>query len=354
VSARFDVIIVGAGPAGAAAALELARRRPHAAHRVLVLDRAIFPRHKLCGGGLVRRAEDFLVALEVDATVPSVVVDVILTRLGGRAQSQRQQRLFRVVRREELDFALLRAAAARGVVTREGEAVRALTRLPDAIGLTMSNGDRLLAAIVIGADGARSHVRRALLPQSSIADVRRFVALEILTPGHDDPNTARFDFSPIDAGLSGYAWHFPSLIHGAPYMNRGIAATGRTPGASLRTHFREHLSTCGIELDAHSVQGAFAPIYDPRRRVSAERVLLAGDAVGVDPFVGEGISGALGMGLLAGIYAARALQTARFDFSDYSDTIASSRIGTTMAAAAHAADRVYSSRARSTHALAAR
>jgi geranylgeranyl reductase family protein len=328
----FDVIIVGGGPAGAAAALQLAKYGTEIARRTLLLDAARFPREKLCGGGLVPESDRFLEHLGVSSAqlgVPSVPIEELRFEYPGGRSVVRSRRFFHVVHRRELDAALLGAVRSRGVEVCEGETAVRFQRSADGIRVGTAGGVCLEARIVIGADGARSPVRRAL-----VGSVRseRFVALETLTPGHDggpgaSSRTAVFDFRPAATGLRGYAWDFPSLRGGEPWMNRGLAAGTRSSGIPLEKLFEETLAQRGIEPARGSIEGSGAPFYDPKRPQGAERVLLAGDAVGIDPWFGEGISVALGTGMLAAHAAAAALASGKFDFSDHARRVEESAVG---------------------------
>jgi geranylgeranyl reductase family protein len=325
----WDVIIVGGGPAGAATALQLAARSPALAARTLLLDRAVFPRHKLCGGGIVQRADALLESLGVRIDVPAVPIHAIRFEHAGGVAIERGNAMFRVVRREEFDHALLRAARARGVEVREAETVTDLRREPDTVRVVTTRGD-YRAGVVVGSDGSRSLVRRRLVGRSA---GQRFVALDVLT--REDPGStpefrehmAVFDFRRVGDGLRGYAWDFPSVKGGAAVMNRGIGGVTWPANQSLAEALSRRLESGGIRISQGDLEGTAVPLYHPATVQSAERVVLAGDAVGVDPLMGEGISVAIGTGMLAAHAVADAFESDDYGFTDFTQRIARSPIG---------------------------
>ncbi len=349
---RFDIAIVGAGPAGVAAALQIRALAAGREARVCLLDRAVFPRPKLCGGGITARTEQLLACLGVALDVPYVRVSEVRFLMPGESATRTGAALFKVVRREEFDAFLLGKALDRGVESKSGDAVRQLRVDDEGVLLTLASGAVLRAAIVIGADGANSTVRRCLVPRK--VRVEPFVALEILTPGHDPAARATFDFRTLAEGVRGYAWDFPSLVGGRPFMNRGIASIGEVPRGTLREVFRRVLRARGVECMDTDIEGAWAPLYHPEREQSAPRVLLAGDAVGIDPWLGEGISSAIGTGILAGHLAAAALESGAFGFEDYRERIAASTVGRALRANLTMASRFYGSGSRRSPAPAAK
>ena len=323
-----EIIIVGAGPAGSCAAIQLAQRG--LAESTLLVDRACFPRHKLCGGGVVRQADRLLDILGVYPDVPAVPIHTTRFEYPGGVSVRQAPGMFRVVRREEFDHALLREAERRGVTVLQGESIGALERISG--GIAVHGRETRTARIVIGADGANSRVRRAFVG----GQAPRFVALEVLTPMDEgkrggvsdaDANTAVFDFRGAEQGLRGYRWDFPSVRAGEPLMNRGIGGSAWTGSGSLAQLFARELDGQGVTMRRDELQGATAPLYHPAIPQSAPHVLLAGDAVGIDPWFGEGISTAVGTGILAANAAAEALQSGDFTFRDHHRRIRDSAVG---------------------------
>jgi geranylgeranyl reductase family protein len=330
---RFDLMIVGGGPAGSAAALQIATRDPDLAARTLLVDKATFPRDKLCGGGVIRQADRYLSFLGVHVDVPSVPIHTLRFEHRGGCSLHHQRNAFRVVRREEFDHALLQAVRTRGITVRDGESVRACTRHADGVRVTTTAGE-YDARVVIGADGANGVVRRALVP--SRRGIERFVALEVFTArtaresGPDRAATAVFDFRPAADGLHGYYWDFPSLYAGAPRMNRGLGGRTWPTGTTLRRLLDAELGRREQPATNGDLRGATIPVYDPRLPQGARNVVLAGDAVGVDPWLGEGISIAIGTGMLAAHATIDALARGDLDFSQHHRRIAQSAVGTTL------------------------
>ena len=328
----YDILIVGAGPAGSAAAIQIANRQPDLARRTLVVEKAVFPRPKLCGGGVTTHADALLTQLHVNIDVPAFPIHAIKFIYQDAEFTFRMQNVFRVVRREEFDAALAQRVRERGVELCEGDALIDLQRDDAGVSVQTKSG-MYRAKVVIGADGANSVVRQklGLMRWDRISRL-----MEILTPvdaaraSEFVDHTAVFDFTPIARGVQGYYWDFPSIKQGAPAMNRGVfdsRVRPDRPRAELKPIFDDALAARQIELDDAHLQGHPERWFDAAVAHSAPRVLLAGDAAGTEPLFGEGISHALNFGMIAANEALRALACGDFSFADYQRRVAWSALG---------------------------
>ena len=350
----YYIIIVGAGPAGLSTGLHLAQLAPELAERTLILERARHPRPKLCAGGITPGGEHWLRKLALDLSqVPSVDVREAHFLFEGRGfVVRRGPFLFRVVRRDEFDAWLANAARERRLTLQEDTWVRWIHPIEDGIQVETDQG-AYRARVVVGADGATGVVRRAIGRDQPSRTAR---SLEILASPADlknsmslDPQTGKvlIDFSWMVAGLQGYVWDFPTQVQGQPMHTRGIFDSRvhpRSPRVSLKGVLQEELTRAGATLDHYKLEGHPLRCFHPRGVFSAPHVLLVGDAAGIDPLLGEGISFALGYGDAA----ARELQIAftrnDFSFKGYRRRVLAHRTGRYMRRRATVAWLVYAIR----------
>ena len=313
--ARYDVAIVGGGPAGLSTALHLLAAAPRL--RVVVLERATYPRDKICAGAIAGRAFAVLRAIGVDAqldAVPCVRIDAGEAVLaGGRARVVVPEAA-RVVRRSEFDAALAAIARGRGIELRTGARVVGLRRHDRAVAVGLASGDELVARAVVGADGVAGVTRRlAGFGRGRL----RAQAVEVDTEGApDDPpaTTLRFTFDPT---LRGYLWDFPTPVDGRLLWSRGAYLLRDDARGDVRAHLAAHLARRGLTLDAHRPRQLAEQGLAPHAPLATPRVLLVGEAAGIDFPTGEGIAQAIAYGQVAGPYLAAALARDRIGFGDW-------------------------------------
>jgi geranylgeranyl reductase family protein len=306
-----DVVVVGGGPAGAAAAIALAR----AGREVVLVDKARFPRDKCCGDGLTTDALRLLEGLGLDpAALPSWqrVDDVVVRSPSGRVVTfplPRDAGTFAAIaRREELDAALVDLARGSGAKVLDGHACVGASVADDRVVLDVDGVGELQARYAVGADGMWSPLRKMV---------------GVAEPGYrGEWHAFRQYFAPVGPSaatrlhvwfepelLPGYAWSFP-LAGGAANVGFGIQR-GSTGGrltvgdmgeAWRRLLARPHVTDAlGAGARPQAPHKAWPiPARIDRVTLTAGRVLFAGDAAAAtDPMTGEGIAQALHTGLRA-------------------------------------------------------
>jgi flavin-dependent dehydrogenase len=344
VAVDFEVIIVGSGPAGSSTALHLAKLAPRLAARTLLLEKAVHPRVKLCAGGVTGKGLRILAGLGLPLRVDALAMDGVEIRYLHHRRHTRCAGLGVTIQRPAFDGWLAHAAAGRGVSLHEGEVFTALRVGEDTITLTTDRGS-YTARAVVAADGAGSRVRRAA---GFPAPPHRARLLMVDTPrGPRDADlredTLYLDFTPVAHGIHGYVWDFPTCIRGQSYINRGIYDRG-DPGSrkgSLKGPFREALAERGVDLDAHRLRGHLEREIDLATPVARPRVLLAGEAAGIDPTLGEGISQALAYGALAARQLIDAHRRGDWTFRGYGRRLRRSRLGMELRGTVDLARRLY-------------
>lgn len=356
---KYDVLIAGAGPAGMATALYLLRQRPALAGRIAALEKGRHPRFKPCAGGLVPKTRAALDELGLGLEPPGVEIFRGRARGPGRTVDlgERPEPLCTVVRRDEFDASLARAAQAAGLELCEETRVLDVAESAGGVRVATDHGD-FEAAVLVGADGSGSRVRRALFDGRKTS-VGRALMVEVAVDSRIAPEFARqlyrFDFKCVAAGIQGYSWSFPCLINGRPHLNLGIydqhpradTAPGRSKPAlldELRAAFpAARLADNG---GAHTFKAFPIRWYDPTDRYASARALLAGDAAGVDPLMGEGISYAFEHGKLAAGAIARMLEGDPAALAQYDRDVRGAAAGRKLRRLAWAARRFYGPRHR--------
>ncbi len=309
-----DVLVVGAGPAGCMAAVDLADRGVN----VLVVDRFLFPREKICGDGLLEESIKILSGVGLDAAVRENAhpVDFIRFVAPNGCECDLKGKLY-TLRRQELDALLLQAACDRGADFLGGvqvtEPLMDGHRFGGALGVdTQGTKVKILARLVLLATGANSKILSAF----GVLENKKHNAIGVrgyfrITDTIDE----RVMIVSYDRRLlPGYCWLFP-LGGGVFNVGCGIHLNGRkkmpTFGQNLTSFYKyveplskllrraEHIAPIRAASMRTGFRGA---------RACAPGLLVLGEALGLTfPFIGEGISNALESGRIASSVAVEAL-----------------------------------------------
>jgi len=302
-----DVIVAGAGPAGATAAIRLAR----AGMRVLIVERFALPRQKPCGGGIstrvlcrfpfLRDALRRITSLEIsDLYLEGPSGDIFRTRANGPAVI--------LIRRIEFDYLLVSLAIEAGAQVLAPAPVAQVRQDAEQVTLTLRDGRTVSAPIVIAADGVNSVIARRLglnpgWPPGHLAiDMMEETPIDLLQAAEPETLSVFYGYR----GAHGYAYVFPKRGHvnvGIGYVLSYFKETIDEAPYDLQRRFVSDLRSRGM-MDGESQRDYFTPflipIGGPLRRTAEGRVLLAGDAGGfVNGFSAEGIYYAMVTGDLA-------------------------------------------------------
>ncbi|WP_306112079.1 MULTISPECIES: NAD(P)/FAD-dependent oxidoreductase [unclassified Roseovarius] len=292
----FDLVILGAGPAGTAAAMQ-ARTLGLS---VALVDKALFPRQKLCGGLVTGRCAAHL----SDIFGMQITPDLFETRRNFEFHLKDQYLgdlqdvpPLHLTMRWDFDHHLLKQALAAGAADYTGHRIEALDFKNNKVNL--AEGEPLSYKLLIAADGVQSPTAKALFGKPFSQDTIGF-ALEVEGPAQapTEATPIRIDFAAADWG---YGWSFPKK------SSTTIGLGGlHAQNPNMKSHLATYLDKLGTGQTA-KVKGHFLPFGAPRPIPGKDNVLLAGDAAGlVDPITGEGIGHAIHSGALA----ARAAKTA--------------------------------------------
>ena len=279
----FDIIVIGAGPAGSAAATWAAK----AGACVALVDKARFPRTKLCGGLFTERSRAYYREIfdrEFDLTDVVSRDEIEFWHQGECLAKLNDIPPLHLTMRLDLDNRLYVHALKAGVQDFTGRPVASMTDTS----VTFRDGECLETRILIGADGVNSVTARHLFGAAFDKQKIGF-GLEIEAPGKDgseQPNPLRIDFA---AAIWGYGWSFPKT--GSTTIGVG-GLLDLNP--DMKDHFSTYLSRLGLDPEQQKFKGHYLPFGDFRETPGRKNVLLAGDAAGlVDPITGEGIAFAM-------------------------------------------------------------
>ncbi|MBF6044033.1 geranylgeranyl reductase family protein [Streptomyces sp. NRRL B-1677] len=298
----WDVVVVGAGPAGASAAHAAAS----AGRRVLLLEKAELPRYKTCGGGIIGPSRDSLPP-GFELPLRDRVHAVTFSLNGKLTRTRRSKRmLFGLINRPEFDAALVEAAKDAGAEVRTGVAVARVEQhgpaVPDrrTVAVVLAGGETVLARAVVGADGSAGRIGAHV--GVKLAEVDLGLEAEIPVPptvAEDWAGRVLIDWGPIPGS---YGWVFPK----GDTLTVGVISA-RGEGSATKRYLEDFIARLGLAGFEPSISsGHLTRCRSDDSPLSRGRVIVCGDAAGLlEPWTREGISFALRSGRLAGEWAVR-------------------------------------------------
>ena len=326
---EFDVVIVGAGPAGATLAYRLASR----GFEVLLFEKERFPRYKVCGGGLTPRAAALL-DLDLSGLIEDEIKRATFTHSGrGPIEVDFERPVAYMLSRERFDQALVEQAVRAGAVLREGYQITSVHEEDGSYRVIADRGE-FRGRVVAGADGVYSVVGRCL---GLALDKRAGAAIEYeCYPDADSlrswKSRAAFDYGVVPYG---YGWVFPKADHLS--VGIGTFARGKVGLRGILAKFVQAQGLAGrgggpvrggdSASGKGSIRGWLLPEGGSVLRWTRGRALVVGDAAGlVDPFTGEGIFHALKSAEFAAQAIENALARGAGDLAEYGQWLKSEMV----------------------------
>lgn len=296
---KYDVIVIGAGPAGACTSYLLAK----SGIKVLVIDKEHFPRCKPCAGGLTAKALksfDFSIAEEVRYVTKSIVVSYkgkIFHKISGNKV------ITEMVERTDFDHFFMAKAVSSGAIFLDGVKVENVVR-ENGMFVVETNERAFQCEYLVGADGANSIVNRTFNIVEK--DLYGF-AVETNCPISKEKENfdMSFDFGAIP---NGYLWIFPK----DQYLCVGAYTTNKKM-KHINKYLLEYIEKLGLSPESERFMGHIIPFYGINYKQPDYPCILVGDAAGfTDYWTGEGIYYAVKSGTIAAEVILSSISAASF------------------------------------------
>jgi len=285
---QYDVIIIGAGPSGTSCAYNIKRFNPQA--RVLLVDKADFPRYKPCGGGVSPEVQNYF-DFDLQAGIDSICNEVVMIANGKQISSNKHP--LWMVRREKFDNFLLSKARSIGVSFMSACEVHEVIQENNTVKLLSSKGE-FNAKVVVIAEGGLGKLAKKLgytVKNTVLAGME----YEHYTQKLDGKLYIDFDYND-----SGYAWNFPK----SDGLSLGIGGfvKGQDKGkVGLPQKLKNYSKQFAVnEFEKKNLHGHPILLYSGRQKLVHGNVIMVGEIAGcVDPLTAEGIRPAIKSGFLA-------------------------------------------------------
>ncbi len=297
----YDLIIVGAGPAGIVSSIYANREGLD----VLLIEKEEVPRIKTCGGAISVKAENTLKSIDIELDKKIIENDVYGINIhkpdGDTIELNSREKIASLVKRENFDYYLLQEALNKDIDFLDSTKVQKVTQKNKIIKVFTEEGNIFRSKSLIGADGALGVVAKSVNIRNGWKMNQSGLCLQAEPAVDKSQLPARFEGRAkleiyFGAIPSGYAWLFPK----DDCVNIGIGGF-RNKVENIESKFKKFCSQFSfLDYENIDLDGQVIPAGGFRRKIQKNNILLAGDAAGfVDSFGGEGIYYALSSGIKA-------------------------------------------------------
>jgi hypothetical protein len=306
----YDIVIVGAGPAGCTAALTL----KDSGLNVLMLEKAIFPRDKACGDSVSWIVKKVLNEINPDFAEELNILEPKTYINKARLYSPKNDnidvsfsKIGYCIKRIDLDNWLFETACKNSLLSvRQNVSVKNVEYIDLGVKLTTSNGETIYSKLIIGCDGANSIINRKLT-NNKLERKHHSGAVSQYIKNVKDLDSSRLEVYFVKGFSPGYFWIFPLSATEANVGFGMLSETISVQNIDLKKCFYQIISSSpGIkerfenaEINGE-IRGFGLPLGSKKRKISGNNFMLCGDAASlIDPFTGEGIERAMQSGKMA-------------------------------------------------------